>query len=99
MQQRSDLARHLCDVFFLSEAEANAYVMAMFEKLTEGFARGEDAVIREFGSFHIKEVPGARRPNPGTGIYTDFPSSVTVRWKPSNTLKDRLNHRRGRRKK
>lgn len=92
--QRSDLVRHVCARLGLNEDLVDAVLTTAFEEMENGFVKGEPCLIRGWGAFRVVTLAGSNRPNPGTGVRTEFPSSLTVRWKPSPRLRARLNARR-----
>ena len=59
--------------------------------ITEGLAAGDDVVIRNFGSFQVKETREkiGRNPNkPGSDVR--IPPRAVVKFKPGKELKEKV---------
>ncbi len=66
---------------------SSAFVASMVEELEDG----NSISIQGFGNFESKEKGGRKIYNPSSKAFIDVPSKVTVAYKMSGVLKDRLN--------
>ena len=77
----------------LSRLEAERFVEAVIEAITERLAAGEEVTILSFGKF----VPHDKGPRPGRNPKTGEPALICARrvvaFRASRTLKDRVNAR------
>jgi DNA-binding protein HU-beta len=78
----------------LSQAVARVVVTAVFAALADHAARGENVIIRDFGSFRVHESPAKKGRNPSTGEPMEIPAARTVRLRLAPALRDRLNPKR-----
>lgn len=72
---------------------------ALVQKVLSGFldivalslSAGEEVALRDFGKFEPRPRRAVTRRNPKTGTAVDVPEKTSVGFKPSPTLKARLN--------
>jgi nucleoid DNA-binding protein len=76
-----------------SKAQASRMVDAVFDSLVEGIQRDDSVTISGFGSFNKKERAARTGRHPMTGEPMAIRASTTVGYRPSQSLKDSLDHR------
>ena len=64
---------------------------ALIEAVLEGVADGNSVTIQGFGSFEPREKARRKIYNPTTKTYMVVPSKITLSYKMSAALKERLN--------
>ena len=75
-----------------SKAEANRTVELVFELMTQALEDQEDGEVRiaGFGNFKTKVRAARKARNPHTGDMIEVPERRVVTFKPSRTLKERV---------
>lgn len=93
MMVKEDLARLLANGkrLDMSQQMASEVVNELTDILSDVFARGEELVIRGFGTFKVVERASRPAFNIHAGEKMILPSSLTVKFTPSKALKKRLN--------
>lgn len=75
----------------LTKKDAANALDAMVEALTNALASGEEVKLAGFGGFVVKERAERKGVNPATGEEITIPATKAVSFKPSKSLKDRIN--------
>ena len=65
----------------------------LFDLLKNCLERGEDLKISGFGTFHVRQKKTRMGRNPQTGEAMEISARRVVTFKPSQRLRDALNHR------
>jgi DNA-binding protein HU-beta len=73
-----------------SKAEAERYLDAFVEVVTEALKAGDEVAIAGFGTFSVKTRAARTGVNPKTGEKIQIPSMKTPKFKAGKTLKDAL---------
>lgn len=79
------------DCTFLSRSRTTEIVDALFEKIKETLAGGEDVRIRGFGRFQVKFKWARKGRNPQTGESIVLRSRRTVTFRSSPVLRKKIN--------
>ena len=93
---KAELISHICDDaseqdINLTKKDAGAFVDIVFDKLAQALQQDERFSYPNFGTFTVKERAEREGRNPRTGDPITIPASKGVNFKPSPSLKDRLN--------
>ena len=75
----------------LTKAEAVASVEAILRLVKESLISGSDVLISGFGKFNIRDKKSRKGRNPQTGDDLILDARRVVTFKPSGTLRDRIN--------
>ncbi len=89
---RKELINKIAEKENITKKEAEKYVDVVFDTITDAFVDGESVLISGFGTFQFKDRQPRKGVSPKTGEYITIPASKTVSFKPSNKLKDVMNH-------
>lgn len=73
-----------------SQTEISTQVEQLLQILTQQMEEGQNVAIQGFGSFDVKKKMERVMVSPITKKRMLVPPKLTVSFKPSNTLKDRL---------
>ena len=74
----------------VSLRDANAVVQAVLDIIEESLVNGEEVKLSGFGIFEKKERAGRVGTNPSTGEKINIPASRSISFKPSKSLKERI---------
>jgi DNA-binding protein HU-beta len=88
------IAAQVAAVTGLSKKPAAAAVDAVFAALKDHAVRGENVIIRDFGSFRVHVSDAKKGRNPATGEEMQIPETRTVKLRVAQALHDRLNPKR-----
>ena len=75
----------------LPRAEAERFVEAVIETLAERLSAGEEVKIVNFGRFSVRAKGPRVGRNPKTGVPAPIAARRVVVFRPSRTLKNRVN--------
>ena len=75
----------------LSHRDAETAIDEALEIMEEALAKGEAVKLSGFGIFEKKERAARTGTNPSTGAKIEIPASNSVVFKPSKSLKEKLN--------
>jgi len=88
---KADLIQKVTDTSGLSKKEAGQLVEIVFELIKGTLEHGECVKLSGFGKFQVKvKAPRAGR-NPQTGKRLEIAGRKVLSFKPSHSLKDRMN--------
>ncbi|WP_289014338.1 HU family DNA-binding protein [uncultured Methylobacterium sp.] len=91
---RSKLVARLADLNpHLYQKDAEPVVDAILGRIEEALAAGDTVELRGFGTFSTMRREARERRNPRTGDKVTVPAKIDVRFKPSKTMRTRLNPR------
>ncbi len=88
---KRDLVTKLSNKTGLGQAEVLNVLESMLDTVTGELAKGNSVVIRNFGSFQVREMKGkiGRNPkNPGQDM--QIPPRAVVKFKPGKEMKERV---------
>lgn len=88
---RADLAEAVYKRVGLSRAESASLVQSVIEEICDSAARGETVKLSSFGSFVVRSKGQRIGRNPKTGVEAVILPRRVMVFKPSNTLKARIN--------
>jgi integration host factor subunit alpha len=95
---RADLAETVVQKVGLPRNESQELVELVIKVLSERLAEGEAVKLSSFGSFNIREKGERVGRNPKTGQEVPITPRRVLVFRPSNIMKDRINHGLGRRR-
>ncbi len=85
-----ELAKGVAATTGTSEADAKKAVVAVFDRIADAAAKGEDVAIPGFGKFAVKDRPEREGRNPATGETMTIAASKKVSFTAAKGLKDKL---------
>ncbi|MBK1790074.1 HU family DNA-binding protein [Persicirhabdus sediminis] len=88
---KRDLVMKLSNKTGLNQQEVMSVLESMLETVTEELAKGNSVVMRNFGSFQVREMKGkiGRNPkNPGKDM--TIPPRAVVKFKPGKEMKEKV---------
>jgi len=83
-----ELSEAVAEEARITKTEANEVVRAVFGKLADALAEGEEVKIAGFGTFKVKERAARKGLNPSTGEPIEIAATKVVGFKPAKHLKD-----------
>ena len=75
----------------VTQAKAKAIYDEIFGLMAESLLRGNRVMVKDFGVFERAERAERMSRNPKTGEQILIKASKSVKFKPSKTIKDKLN--------
>ena len=88
---KADLIAAIVAKGILSHRDAEAAIDEALAIMEEALAKGEAVKLSGFGIFEKKERAARTGTNPSTGAKIEIPASNSVVFKPSKSLKEKLN--------
>lgn len=88
---KAELIEKVADVAVLGKRDAEAAVDALLEIISGALLKGEEVKLSGFGVFTKKTRAAREGTNPSTQAKIKIPSSNTISFKVSKTLKEKLN--------
>lgn len=88
---KKDLAAAAARKTGMTKKDAEKAADALFSALAEALANGEKVGIAGFGIFETRERAARIGHLPGSDEAVEIPSSVSVAFRPSKQLKEKLN--------
>jgi DNA-binding protein HU-beta len=89
--KKAELVSKLADQTGVSKAKVDEVLGALVSVIGEEVAAGGDVALTGLGSFSLSERPARRGRNPRTGEEIEIGPSRSLKFKPSKTIKDKLN--------
>lgn len=89
--KKSDFVTVVAEMTELSKKDAEKAMDAVFEALSDVLVQNDKLQISGFGTFETKERAARTGHNPRTGESIDIAAATMPVFKPSKTLKDKLN--------
>ena len=77
----------------LSRAESSAFVELVLNEITDCLEKGETVKLSSFGTFLVRKKKQRLGRNPKTGVPAPVSARRVVVFKPSSTLKQRINRK------
>ena len=90
---RADLCEAVYQKVGLSRTESARFVELVLKEITDCLERGETVKLSSFGSFVVRKKGQRIGRNPKTGKEVPIPPRRVMVFKPSATLKLRINYR------
>lgn len=87
---KADLIEYVAEALGESKASASRLVDAVFEGIVEGIRTDERVTIAGFGTFRRKNQKARNGVNPATKEIIRIGPSKTVKYTPSQILRNRL---------
>ena len=81
------------DRFGFTKNKSLAVFDALLEIIKHSLESGDDVLVSNFGKFHVSEKNERKGRNPATGASIPLRSRRIVRFKASQTLRDKINGR------
>lgn len=75
----------------LTKKDAAAAVDAMFAAIEKALVEGDEVKVSGFGALNVKVRQARKGVNPSTGEAISIPAAKAVVFKPSKTLKEKVN--------
>ena len=88
---KQDLVTELAERNGVSLREASAILETVFEVIEDAILEGKTVKVPNFGVFSVKTRAGRQGVVPGTTDAIEIPSKTVVTFRPSKTLKAKLN--------
>lgn len=88
---RADLADRLNREIGLSRAESADLVEQVLTAIADALVAGENVKLSSFGSFLLREKGMRVGRNPKTGVVVPIEPRVTLSFRPSQILRQRIN--------
>ena len=88
---RRDLIERVAEDTTYSRAEVRDLLKKMFTIMSQDLAAGKRIEFRDFGVFEVRRRNPRTAKNPRTNVRVEVPSRLTVRFKPGQELKDKVN--------
>jgi len=85
---KAELVRAVMEKAGLRKKDAEAFVNAFAEVVTEALKEGERVEIRGFGTFFMKKRSPRVARNPQTGKQIEVPAKLVPAFKPGKELKE-----------
>lgn len=76
---------------YLSMKESTECVDSFFEVIKDALAKGTDVKVSGFGKFEVKSKTSRKGRNPQTGESIEISARRVLTFKPSQTLKEKIN--------
>lgn len=90
IMNKKELINRLSLDMSMSKAQTQVVFEEMFDSIANLLANGEDVSIPKFGKFQVSVQPERQARNPKTGETVTVPEKQKVKFKPSTTLKERV---------
>jgi integration host factor subunit beta len=88
---KRDLVERIASQLAVSRTDVRDVVHKVFELMAEDLAAGNRIEFRSFGVFEVRERRGRTAKNPRTNVRVEVPARLTVRFKPGQELKAKVN--------
>ena len=88
---KSDLINALADKAQISKKDAEKFVGAFVDTVTDSLAKGDKVQLIGFGTFEVKSRPARVARNPRTGEEIKIEASKAPAFKAGKALKDTVN--------
>ena len=85
---KSELVSAIAKAGNIRKKDAEAFLNAFTEVVTEALKNGDTVEIRNFGMFYMKEKAKRIARNPRTGKKVKVPAKISPAFKPGKKLKD-----------
>ena len=83
---KSELVKAAAEKTSVPSADTLKIVDAVLEVLTESLQKGEEIILREFGTFKVVKRAARKARNIKTGEEMCLPETNVVKFRPSKTL-------------
>ena len=87
---KAELIKLVADKAEVSTRDAESVLDGVLDLITEALLKGEAVKLSGFGVFEKKERAARTGTNPATGDKITIPASKSAVFKPSKTLKEKL---------
>ena len=75
----------------LRQQDVQAVVQTLIEEITDALAQGDNVVLRNFGSFEIREMKAKIGRNPKDPLKSvPIPARAAVKYKPGKEMKEKV---------
>lgn len=91
--KKSELVTLIADKTGLSKKDTEKTIDALFAAIGDALASGDKVQIGGFGSFETKQRAARTGHNPRTGEEIEIAAATTPAFKPSKTLKDKVDQK------
>ncbi|MCR5349048.1 MAG: HU family DNA-binding protein [Bacilli bacterium] len=87
---KAELVKAVAEKAEVTTRDAEAVLDEALELIAAALIKGESVKLSGFGTFEKKERAGRTGTNPATGEKIQIPASKSAVFKPSKTLKEKL---------
>jgi nucleoid DNA-binding protein len=88
---KKDMVIGIADRLGWSQTQASEALEASLAEISNAIMKGENVVVRGFGSFEIRQRAERIGRNPGNGEKIVIPAKKKVVFKPSGAILEKLN--------
>jgi nucleoid DNA-binding protein len=75
----------------LSQNDVSEVVHTLIDEITQFLGQGDDVVMRNFGTFHVREMKAKVGRNPkNPGVEVKIPSRAGIKFKPGKEMKETI---------
>jgi DNA-binding protein HU-beta len=89
---KAEFIESMADKLDISKSQAEIFVKAYHEEITQILAKGSSITFVGFGTFSVSERAGRDGRNPKTGETIRIAASKSAKFKAGKGLKDSVNH-------
>lgn len=88
---KTDLINTITEKSDLSKSEVELVIDEFLQLIEDGVVNGEEVKLSNFGVFYNKKRLARKGTNPSDGSPLVIPANSTVGFRPSKSLKEKLN--------
>jgi len=88
---KQTLRKYMSEKTGITIFEANIAIDVVIEGIITQLLEKQKSVVKNFGTFYVKQVKQRNARNPKTGEPVIVPTKKVVRFKPAKKLKDLIN--------
>jgi len=88
---KQTLRKYVSEKTGITIFEANIAIDVVIEGIITQLLEKQKSVVKNFGTFYVKQVKQRNARNPKTGEPVIVPTKKVVRFKPAKKLKDLIN--------
>lgn len=88
---KRDLIERVAENTTYSRAEVRDLVQKVFDLMAADLAAGKRIEFRDFGVFEVRQRNPRTAKNPRTNVRVEVPARLTIRFKPGQELKAKVN--------
>jgi len=89
---KASIVDEICEKIGLPKKESTDIVELLFESMKKTLAEGDSLKISGFGTFLVRSKKSRLGRNPQTGEAMEISARRVISFKPSQVLRDTLNH-------
>ena len=75
----------------ITQKDVHEIIQALIEEITDGLAHGDTIMLRNFGTFQVKEIAAKVGRNPKEpNMEVHIPARASVKFKPGKEMKEKV---------